>query len=108
MANPSPPPASFAAMHTRAGYADGSVLTTAELDQAAAYLVAQDGNGNVQQIAWIYIGSGCGIGTDVNGSLWLTFNAYPNTTGGVTSWYPFNQAAASCAVLLAHLSVVGT
>jgi hypothetical protein len=50
MANPRPPAATYPAMGGRAGYSDGNALTTAELNAAAALLVAQDCNGNVQQI----------------------------------------------------------
>ncbi|MGD0144474.1 MAG: hypothetical protein ABSC92_15080, partial [Rhizomicrobium sp.] len=96
MANPSPPLASYPAMGGRAGYADTQVLTTAELNQACAYLAAQDGNGNVQQIQSMRVGPNAFLSTDGSYNNWLTYNAFYDT--GTSAWYPLNTAAASYGV----------
>lgn len=98
MANPAPPAATYPAMHVRAGYADAAVLTTAELDQVAAFLVAQDGNGNVQELQCVRIGAAGFLTVDNNGVIWLTFNAYWDV--GTQAWYALNIAQDSYAMLV--------
>lgn len=97
MANPSPPTYTYAAMGTRVGLADGDVLTTADINQITAYLVAQDGNGNAQGITSIRIGPFGFVCADTSDAVWLARNAY--TIDG-TNWYPFVETDSSYAVLI--------
>jgi hypothetical protein len=93
MANPPPPAATYPAMGTRVGFSDGNPLTTALLNALAGDLVAQDGNGNVQQIVSVRVGPDSFLATDPSNNGWLTFNAYFDP--GSAAWYPVNSAVAS-------------
>jgi hypothetical protein len=81
-------------MHLRAGYADGAVLTTAELDLAMALAVVQDGSGNGQAMTSIRFGTK-GFIFGATNQLWFAQNAY--TVDGGSNWYPFDETAASYA-----------
>lgn len=96
MANPSPPSATYPLMGTRVGYSDGNPLTTDLLNQLAAYLVAQDGNGNAQQIASLRVGPNAFVYADPAGTFWLTYNAYYDT--GSSQWWALNESLASFAI----------
>jgi len=98
MSNPPPPAAAYPAMGTRVGYSDGNPLTTALLNQLAAYLVAQDGNGNVQQLASMRIGPDAFLCADPAGTFWATYNAYYDP--GSSQWWALNGSLASFAIQL--------
>jgi hypothetical protein len=96
MPNPPPSAAAYPAMGVRVGYSDGNPLTTALLNQLAAYLVAQDGNGNIQQITCARIGPDAFVTADPSGSFWLTYNAYFDS--GSMQWWPLNSGVACFAI----------
>jgi len=79
MANPPPPAATYPAMGTRVGFSDGNPLTTALLNALAGDLVAQDGNGNVQQIVSMRVGPNAFLMADPSGNTRYTFNVYYDT-----------------------------
>jgi hypothetical protein len=85
-------------MGTRVGYSDGNPLTTALLNQLAAYLVAQDGNGNAQQLASVRIGPDAFVYADPAGTFWLTYNAYYDP--GSVQWWALNTSLACFAIQL--------
>src|ERR1700722_3415494 len=103
MSNPPPPAAAYPAMGTRVGYSDGNPLTTALLNQLAAYLVAQDGNGNVQQFASARIGPSAFLYADPAGLFWLTYNAYYDS--GSSQWWALNGAQACFAIQLSSSGI---
>ncbi len=96
MSNPPPPAAAYPAMGMRVGYSDGNPLTTALLNQLAVYLTAQDGNGNVQQLASVRMGPSAFVYADPAGALWLTYNAYYDP--GSAQWWPLNTGLACFAI----------
>jgi hypothetical protein len=96
MSNPPPPAATYPAMGIRVGYSDGNPLTTALLNQLAAYLVAQDGNGNLQQLSSVRIGPNAFLTADPGGTFWLTYNAYFDSGSG--EWWALNTGVACFAI----------
>jgi len=105
MANPPPPTATYPAMGTRVGFSDGNPLTTALLNALAGDLVAQDGNGNVQQIVSVRVGPNAFLMADPSGNTWYTFNAYYDT--GSSAWYPVNSAVVSYGIELSATGILG-
>ena len=83
-------------MGMRVGYSDSNPLTTALLNQLAAYLVAQDGNGNAQQLLSVRIGPNAFLLADPAGTVWLAYNAFYDP--GSSAWYPANTGQASYAI----------
>jgi hypothetical protein len=103
MSNPPPPAATYPAMGSRAGYSDGNPLTTAILNAMGANLVAQDGNGNVQQLVCVRLGPNCFLTADPFGFVWLSANAYYDT--GTSAWYPIDYAVASYAIEISQFDI---
>ncbi len=96
MSNPPPSAAAYPVMGTRVGYSDGNPLTTALLNLLSAYLVAQDGNGNLQQVTSVRIGPDAFIYADPSGAFWLTYNAYFDP--GSMQWWALNTGLACFAI----------
>jgi hypothetical protein len=90
MPAPSPPAATYPAMSSRVGYANGSALTQAELDTAFGNSVVQDGNGNSEQLQCVPIGGNAFLTCDQSNVLWLSYNAYFWQATG--QWYANNTA----------------